>query len=524
MKNAVIYARYSSYNQTEMSIEGQISDVERYAASHDLKIVDTYIDRAKSGTGAEHRTEFLRMIDDSASGNFQTVIVWKMDRFSRNRYDFAIYKSKLKKNGVSVVSVNEPIADDPSGILLDSLIEGMAEYYSENLSQNVKRGLRVARQHGTFTGGRLPFGYRTDGKNVVADETESRGIRMAFRMYADGESMKNVVDELNRQGYRPRVGSRFTVNSLQNAFANRKYIGEYEFQGEKYDIYPRLIDDETFERVQTRRAAVRHAPAAGKAPIPYLLQGKAFCGHCGAPLVGDSGTGKNGTTYRYYSCAAKKKNHTCKKRTESADVLEEQIVTQTVSYIRDPETLERIVTGLKREYEKAFPAGEIQTLENAVFKLDREIENALNLLISGALSAATVAALNEKITALTAQKDDAEHDLIIAKSRAGTQPTEKDCRDLILGFCDGDVADPEYRKQVIRFFVNAVYVYDDKFLIYYSTDEKSPQVTFEEASADVGSISDVSDFAGIAPPQSMKSEPVIKSFTVFGFLFSKLRR
>ena len=146
--NAVIYARFSSYNQTERSIEGQLEDCMSYAERNGYRVVKSYIDRAKSGTDAEKRTDFQKMISDSASGQFDTVLVWKLDRFARNRYDSANYKHKLKKNGVKLVSVNEPVSDDPTGIMLESILEGAAEYYSANLSQNVKRGIRVSLEHG----------------------------------------------------------------------------------------------------------------------------------------------------------------------------------------------------------------------------------------------------------------------------------------------------------------------------------------------------------------------------------------
>ena len=135
----VIYARYSSDNQREESIEGQLRECKAFAEKNDIQILDTYIDRALSAK-TDNRPEFQRMIKDSAKGKFEIVLVWKLDRFARNRYDSAHYKTLLRKNGVKVVSATENISQGAEGILLESMLEGMAEYYSAELSEKIKRG------------------------------------------------------------------------------------------------------------------------------------------------------------------------------------------------------------------------------------------------------------------------------------------------------------------------------------------------------------------------------------------------
>ena len=136
---AVIYARYSSENQREESIEGQLRECKEYADYNDIEVVGEYIDRALTAK-TDNRPGFQRMIQDSGKKLFDLVLVWKLDRFARNRYDSAFYRYTLRKNGVKIISVKENISDGPEGIILESMIEGMAEYYSANLSQNVKRG------------------------------------------------------------------------------------------------------------------------------------------------------------------------------------------------------------------------------------------------------------------------------------------------------------------------------------------------------------------------------------------------
>ena len=167
--NAVIYARYSSHGQTEQSIEGQLRDNYAWAKQQGISVVGEYVDRARSGT-KDTRPDFQRMIEDAAKKQFEMVIVWKLDRFARNRYDSAIYKARLKKFGVRVVSVKEAITDSPEGIILEGLLESMAEYYSANLAQNVRRGLRESIAKGNFCGGNIPYGYRVENKKLVIDD------------------------------------------------------------------------------------------------------------------------------------------------------------------------------------------------------------------------------------------------------------------------------------------------------------------------------------------------------------------
>lgn len=154
----IIYARYSSDNQREESIDGQIRECKEFAEKNDIRIIDTYIDRAFSAT-TDKRPAFQKMIKDSAKNMFDVIIVWKLDRFARNRYDSAHYKAQLRKNGVKVISANEDISEGSEGIILESVLEGMAEYYSADLSEKVIRGLTENAMKCKFNGGPITFGF-----------------------------------------------------------------------------------------------------------------------------------------------------------------------------------------------------------------------------------------------------------------------------------------------------------------------------------------------------------------------------
>ncbi len=217
MKTAVIYARYSSENQTEQSIEGQLRVCNEYAKRNDILIVDTYIDRAMSGTN-DNRRDFQRMLYDSNKRSWDFVLVYKLDRFSRNKYEMAMHKKTLRDNGVKVLSVMENIPDTPEGIILESLLEGMAEYYSAELSQKVLRGLNESYIKGHFTGGHLLYGYDVVEKKCIINEQEAEVVREVFIKYSDGYTVVSIVASLKARGITDKKESILPLRQFTECF------------------------------------------------------------------------------------------------------------------------------------------------------------------------------------------------------------------------------------------------------------------------------------------------------------------
>ena len=274
-KSAVIYARYSSHNQREESIEGQIRECKRYAQINDVTIIAEYADRAISGK-SDNRAEFQRMIRDAEKGRFGLVIVYKLDRFARNRYDSAMYKARLKKCGVKVVSATEQLSDSPEGIILEAMLEGMAEYYSANLSQNIKRGMMDNALKGLATGGGRCLGYYTGpDKKYYIDEAGASTVRMIYEMYDQGHTYAHIVETLNNQGRKTYKGAPFNKNSLGKILHNRRYIGDYVWG----DIVqeggmPQIVDRDLWERVQRKLNRKQKASARARGEYDYILSGK----------------------------------------------------------------------------------------------------------------------------------------------------------------------------------------------------------------------------------------------------------
>ncbi len=302
-KKAAIYARFSSDNQRDESIDAQIRACEDYAKRNHYDIVKVYADRAKSAT-SDKRPEFQKMIQDSSFGLFEVVIVHKLDRFSRDKYDSATYKRKLKQNGVKLVSVTENLDGSPESVILESLLEGMAEYYSKNLAREVMKGMKENAYQCKHTGGLPPLGYDVDPvtKQYVINETEAAPVKMIFSMYLDGYGYNKIIDALNAKGYKTKLGKPFGKNSIHDILRNEKYSGVYVFNKtasknafgkrnghavkDDEDVIrvpggmPALISADDYQNVVEKMKANKRAPAAYKAKESYLLSGLIICGEC----------------------------------------------------------------------------------------------------------------------------------------------------------------------------------------------------------------------------------------------------
>ena len=228
---AVIYARYSSESQREESIEGQLRECYAFARKNDISVVGEYIDRAFSAK-TDKRPDFQKMIKDSSKRNFDLVIVWKLDRFARNRYDSANYKAVLKRNGVKVMSATESISEGSEGILLESVLEGMAEYYSADLSEKVIRGHTENALKCKYNGGTLPIGYTTDKEqNYHIDPLTAPFVLEAYQNYEEGLTMSQIAAILNQHEIKNTRGGRISIENVASLLKNRRYTGGIHLSG-----------------------------------------------------------------------------------------------------------------------------------------------------------------------------------------------------------------------------------------------------------------------------------------------------
>ena len=475
--NVVIYARYSSDRQTEQSIEGQLKECYEYARRNGYTIVGEYIDRAISGT-TDHRPEFLRMIADGDKKLFQAVLVYQLDRFARNRYDSATYKAKLKKNGIRVLSARENISDDASGVLMEAVLEGMAEYYSVELSQKIRRGMDINAEKCLSTGGNLALGFRVDSeKHIQIDPDTAPVVQKIFEMYASGQSMADIIRYLNANQIKTSYGNEFNKNSINRILRNKRYIGVYTYRDKEIpDGLPRIVDEDLFWEAQRIMEKNKKAPARAKAEINYLLSTKLFCGKCRSAMVGESGTSKTGKKYYYYACVKKKREKACDKSNVKKDWIEDLVIQRTVTDILKDNVIEKIADRLvELQKAEAAQSGTMLYLENSLAEIQVSIKNIMTAIEKGIITEST----KTRLTELEDEKRNVEIE-IAKESIARRIISREQIIYWISSFKGGDITSEKYRQQLIDTFVHAVFVYDDKIVITYNYSGENNTATISD--------------------------------------------
>ena len=494
---AVIYARYSSDNQREESIEGQIRECTAYAEKNGITVVKHYIDRALSAK-TDNRPDFQQMIKDSEKRLFDIVLVWKLDRFARNRYDSAHYEYQLERNHVKLVSATEPISDSPAGIMVKSMLTGMAEYYSAELSEKVVRGMTENVLKGKYNGGTIPIGFKVDEEKFFQiDPLKAPFVVEAFRRYNDGATMKELMNWLNDSGVTTNRNQKFTYNSIQTLLTNRRYIGENRFKDIVMpDSIPVIIEKELFDSVQDKIAKNRRAPARHKAEDDYLLTTKLFCGMCGAMMFGECGTSRNKNVHHYYKCANAKRTKTCKKKTVRKEWLEDLVVNETMKMIRDDDCIRSIVDAVMILQEQENTV--LPLLEKQMKDIERGIENLLNAIQEGILTSSTKGRLEK----LEAQQKELE--IRIAEEKLAKPKVSADfVKFWLTNFRKLDPNVKSHRETLINTFVNAVYLYDEKVLITFNYKDGTKTITFDEIAAKDAPEGNGSDLGCFAPPKNL---------------------
>lgn len=517
--NVVIYARFSSHSQREQSIEGQLHDCYDYAARYGLNVVGEYIDRAISGT-TDDRPDFQRMIADAAKHQFERIIVWKLDRFARNRYDSALYKHKLKQHGVRVISAMENVGEGDESILLEALLEASAEYYSMDLRKKIKRGQRENIAKGLYCGGSVAFGYKAENGKLVPDEKTAPIIRRVFDLYASGVQMKEIVKEMRSRGVKTQRGGEVTHSTFTRALTNTVYIGKYMYKGQEIPgMAAPIIDEAVFYRAAERLKSNKRATVTERTKVEYLLHGKAFCGKCGGHMIGASGTSKTGDKHYYYACIGRRKKMGCTKANEKKDFIEWYVVEQTLQYVLAPERLRYIAKAVVEEYKKEFGATQEEELVKAIKRYDREMEKLVDAIVEAPKAAHKK--IYEKIESVEKQKAALESDLTKLRLASSIRFTESEVSAWLMQFCKGDLLDVEFRRKIIDVFINSIYLYDDRIIIFYNI-KGGKQVTYMDVVESTEPPSDSSTVDALPPPNASTVEP--KYIFVNGMFGCVIRR
>ena len=462
MKTAVIYARYSSDSQSEQSIEGQLRVCEDYAKQNDIMIINTYIDRAMTGTN-DMRPDFQRMLRDSARREWNYVLVYKLDRFSRNKYEATIHKNTLKNNGVKVVSAMENIPDSPEGIILESLLEGMNQYYSAELAQKVKRGMKESRLKGNYQGGGLPYGYKVVDKKVLIDEEKAETVRFIFEQYSIGVYVKDIIMALTVRGVLYN-GKPFAKNTVYNILKNEKYSGVYYHEDERVDnMYPKIIPTHIYETVRAKVEKNRNGRRSTKAV--YLFRHKMRCGCCGHPISADTGTARNGEVKRYYKCQGRKAyRNGCEQSVYGKEALEGAIISAIIKELAKPHVINGIVKNLLKAQERYCAENpKLKTIIREKNKIDNALDNLISAIEQGIVSKTT----NKRLHELEEQQEALERELIIERSKTSVKMSESFIREYY------EEALRLEAPMIINMLVKEIVLYNDRIEIYFNSPLKN---------------------------------------------------
>ncbi len=526
MKTAVIYARYSSDSQTEQSIEGQVRVCKEYAKNNNILVVDTYIDRAMTGTN-DLRPDFQRMLKDSAKHQWEVVLVYKLDRFSRDKYETTIHKHTLKENGVKLVSAMENIPDSPEGIILESLLEGMNQYYSAELSQKVHRGLNESYRKGQYTGGSVIYGYDVvDKKNVINPE-EAEIIREIFTKYSQGYTAVALAKDLKARGIRTKKGLYITDKKIYKILANTKYNGKIMHGNVVYDnIYPQIVDDVTWQKVQDIHDDNKHAPGRKKEIFDFILSGKLVCGNCKHRMIGISGTSHTGDSHYYYACQfGRRKKVKCAIKPIRKQFIEDTVIETTVKLLSSVSIISDLANKIYAVHQKETSDNTaLKSLEQRRKEAVRSQNNMIKAIEQGIITEAT----KGRLTELEAEINHLDFEIAKEKAHNYAFLTVEQIEQYLSRFVFDNTDDVKVRKLLINTFVREVILYEDEIVITFNfTDSperlkvNKEQVIQEEKQIERAkssfSFNSGSTILADSPPKKPKTD--FQKKLVLGFLF-----
>ena len=465
---AIAYYRFSSHSQNEASIDQQREAAQRYAKAHGYTIIREYSDAAISGT-TEERPGFQLMLAEIGKLRPSALILWKVDRLGRDRIALAMAKKTIRDAGCSIHYVAEALPTEaPEAALMEGMLESMAEFYSKQLSQNITRGMRYNAQNALYNGYKI-LGYAVDeNKKYVIDPDKAPIVQKIFREYADGKALTDIMNELNAQGVTTGRGGRFTINGLRSTLQQVAYTGVYRYSDIVIpDGMPALVSKELFKAVQKRFAlnkrqgSQRANGMAADGSARFWLTGKLFCGKCRESMQGVSGTSRTGTKHYYYACSGQRKRR-CKKRPVRKEAIEARVKTILSAFLQDSENLASLAVDIAAYHQQAYEdTGYLTSLEAEKSATEKALSNLIKALEQGIFSDTTASRLSE----LESRKK-ALHDAIEAeKVKRMIAHDEISIRHFFEQYSNADMSDPEVRRNVLEYFVDRIYLYDDRLVV-----------------------------------------------------------
>lgn len=483
-KRAAFYLRYSSDGQNEATISSQRRICTTFADTENYTLIKEYVDEAESATTSYNRDAFLEMLADAKKGLFDYIIVWQFSRFARNKEESVLYKALLRKIGVRVISATERTDDTPSGKLLEGMLEVLNQYFSDNLSVEVKKGKKENLLTGKHAGGETPYGiYKEEDTTVYRiNEAQAKTIRLIFDLYIQGYGYRRIAAILEEKGHKPPKGDKWNGGSIGKILKHEAYIGIYNYtlgagtpaeESFKLDnVYPAIIDDNTWALAQ--KARLTKKPKRSKRNRLYLLTGKTVCGSCGKNYVGHSCKNKE-RKYYYYRCNGRSmhaRNETsCKAKDIPAEKLEKWVLDSIACFILSDNAIKTILESVAEKVKQKSNTSQrdIKKLEKEAKELDARIENMLDLYDSGKLSKAR---LNKRTEGLEKQLDNVHLELEQLRKLNSTKVDLAALREFLFQYRNNlENASPETKKALLDAFVGSVEITNDTIKLTLKVDD-----------------------------------------------------
>lgn len=436
-----------------------------------------YEDAAMSGTTSD-RPQYQLMLSEVGTIRPAAVILWKTDRLGCDRFELADAKRRIRDAGCRICLIAEPTPDDsPESVLMETMMEGVAEFYSRQLSVNIRRGMAYNAEHALYNGHKV-WGYGVDGdKHYVVDDAVAPFVVAMFTRYADGEAMLSICDDFNAKGLRTTRGALFGVKTVDKLLKNRAYIGEYRHGGVTVEGgIPQIVDEELFDRAQRRLAENKRNGSRRKASVQaqdaprYWLTDKLYCGECGGSMQGVSGTSKTGAKHYYYYCKEQRAKR-CAKRPVRKEWIEDAVTGVLKGLLDDSENLASIAVDEAKYYEDNYKSIEyLSSLEQQRRDVEKGLANFVNAIEVGIFNETT-----QRPMAELQERKDTLNDAI--ETETVSQPLFEDehsIRAYFDRFLHADFDNPEVRDSVLEYFVDKIYLHEDRLVVtsWYSEDNR----------------------------------------------------
>ena len=503
----VIYARYSSHSQKDASIEQQVAECLKKANEIGLKIISTYEDRAITGK-TDKRPNFQRMMKEAEKGKFQYVIAWKSNRIGRNMLEAMINEARLQDVGVRLIYVEEDFDDSAAGRFALRSMMNVNQFYSENMAEDIKRGLYDNAMQCKVANGHLPLGYKA-GENLeyIIDKPKDETVREIYTRVAAREPFVDIYTDLNRRGITTSLGKPWGRSSFKSILKNERYRGVYIYGDiRKENGIPRIVSDELFYKVQEVLKTKRNAQGKHRDFGTYMLTGKLYCGKCGAPMIGFAGTSKQRTLHHYYGCRKRKIEHICDKQHVRRDEIELSVAQAIRDYALTDDVINWIADKTIDYNSKCEKESEIVLLQEQLATSQQASKNILRAIEQGIITDTT----KQRLLELENEQADINSKIYAAKADIITVSRE----DLIAGlslFKNGNIDDMKYRASLFDTFLVAVYLYDDDMRIVFSVPGGNKTVNFPFDNSILDDIN-IDDVFARSPLASTRTNLAIRDF------------